>query len=100
MMQRLSTALYETCDIQLGGVGATGGAHHTNHRVRNRSWHQRTSPDGSFEVEFTAKPDPTVDEGDEPTFTFSVYTDVTDTTGETRSGNYSVQLGYTTLNAN
>ena len=60
----------------------------------------RTSPDGSFEVEFTAKPDPTVDEGDEPTFTFSVYADVTDTTGETRSGNYSVQLGYTTLNAN
>ena len=52
----------------------------------------RTSPDGSFEVEFTAKPDPTVEEGDEPTFTFSVYADVTDTTGETRSGNYSVQL--------
>ena len=49
--------------------------HHTNHRVRKSLMAHATSPDGSFEVEFTAKPDPTVDEGDEPTFTFSVYTD-------------------------
>ena len=58
-----------------------------------------TKEDGSFAVEFVAKPDASVLEKDEPTFQFTVYADVTDTTGETRSAQRSVNLGYTALQA-
>ena len=58
-----------------------------------------TGPDGGFAVTFPAKPDRTVSEKDEPIFTFTVTADVTDTTGETRSGNRSVKIGYTALQA-
>ncbi|MBO0697415.1 MAG: hypothetical protein J2P46_03410, partial [Zavarzinella sp.] len=54
-----------------------------------------TEPDGSFTVKFTAKPDASVPEKDEPTFHFTVNADVTDSTGETRSGSKSVVVGYT-----
>ncbi|HEY3789963.1 MAG TPA: MG2 domain-containing protein, partial [Urbifossiella sp.] len=53
--------------------------------------------DGSFVVPFTAKPDLTVPEKDEPTFKFTVSADVTDTTGETRVGTKSVEVGYAAL---
>ncbi len=59
-----------------------------------------TETDGTFTVTFTAKPDNTVPEKDEPTFHFTVHADVTDTTGETRSGDKSVTVGYTALQAN
>ncbi|MFT3879425.1 MAG: MG2 domain-containing protein [Gemmatales bacterium] len=58
-----------------------------------------TEPDGTFSASFTAKPDPAVAEKDEPIFTYSVTVDVTDTTGETRSGSRSLQIGYTALQA-
>ncbi|MBL8823237.1 MAG: hypothetical protein JNJ77_11660 [Planctomycetia bacterium] len=58
-----------------------------------------TEPDGTFSITFTAKPDPTVAEKDEPVFTYSASVDVTDTTGETRSGSRSLQVGYTALQA-
>ncbi|HQR42128.1 MAG TPA: hypothetical protein PLX97_05575, partial [Gemmatales bacterium] len=38
-------------------------------------------------------------EKDEPIFSYAVSVDVTDTTGETRSANRSVQIGYTALQA-
>jgi hypothetical protein len=56
-----------------------------------------TEGDGSFVVPFTAKADPTVPEKDEPTFKFTVTADVTDTTGETRVGTKSVEVGYAAL---
>ncbi|HEY2909721.1 MAG TPA: MG2 domain-containing protein, partial [Gemmataceae bacterium] len=56
-----------------------------------------TEADGSFVVPFTAKADPTVPEKDEPTFRFTVTADVTDTTGETRTGTKSVEVGYAAL---
>ena len=59
-----------------------------------------TDADGSFTVAFAAKPDPTVPEKDEPTFHYTVHADVTDTTGETRSGSKSVAVSYTALQAN
>ncbi|MFP6668855.1 MAG: MG2 domain-containing protein, partial [Pirellulales bacterium] len=59
----------------------------------------RTEADGTFTIEFTAKADPSVPEKDEPTFHFAVYADVTDITGETRSGETSVNVGYTALQA-
>lgn len=58
-----------------------------------------TASDGSFTVKFTAKPDLSVAEEDEPVFTFSIYADVTDTTGETRSASRIVNAGYTALQA-
>lgn len=58
-----------------------------------------TEADGSFTVKFTAKPDLSVSEKDEPTFQFTVYADVTDTTGETRSNQQRVRVGYTALQA-
>ncbi len=58
-----------------------------------------TEADGSFTVPFEAKPDATVPEKDEPTFRYTVSADVTDTTGETRSGSHSVEVGYAALRA-
>ena len=58
-----------------------------------------TKPDGSFTIKFTAKPDLSVPEKDEPIFRYTVHADVTDTTGETRSGEQTVQVGYTALQA-
>ncbi|MBL8864814.1 MAG: hypothetical protein JNK93_04560, partial [Planctomycetia bacterium] len=60
----------------------------------------QTEADGTFTVTFTAKPDLTVPEKDEPTFHYTVYADVTDTTGETRSASKSTSVGYTALQAN
>jgi len=59
----------------------------------------RTGADGSFPIEFVAKPDPQVPEKDEPTFVFRVHADVTDAAGETRSADQQIRLGYTALQA-
>ena len=58
-----------------------------------------TDNDGTFSIPFMARPDPSVAEKDEPTFHFTIYADVTDTTGETRSDQRSVSIGYTDLQA-
>jgi len=58
-----------------------------------------TDAGGRFTIEFPAKPDPSVPEKDEPTFQFSVYADVTDTAGETRSAQRAINVGYTALKA-
>ncbi len=59
----------------------------------------RTGTDGSFKIEFTARPDPKVPEKDEPTFIFQINTDVTDSAGETRSADRAIRVGYTALEA-
>jgi uncharacterized protein YfaS (alpha-2-macroglobulin family) len=58
-----------------------------------------TAADGSFPIEFVAKPDPSVLEKDEPVFEFAVSADVTDTNGETRSAERQVHVAYTALRA-
>ncbi len=58
-----------------------------------------TENDGAFVVTFTARPDLSVPESTEPTFSFTVHADVTDTTGETRSASRGVRAGYTALAA-
>ncbi|OWK36471.1 alpha-2-macroglobulin family protein [Fimbriiglobus ruber] len=58
-----------------------------------------TEADGSFTVTFPAAPDRTAAVKDEPTFTFTVSADVTDTTGETRSASRGVRVGYAALQA-
>jgi hypothetical protein len=57
----------------------------------------RSGTDGAFTVEFVAKPDPKVPAKDEPTFVYSVHADVTDSSGETRSDDRSVRVGYAAL---
>jgi len=59
----------------------------------------RTQTDGSFKIEFNAKPDLKVLEKDEPTFVFQITADVTDSAGETRSADRGVRVGYTALEA-
>ena len=59
-----------------------------------------TEVDGTFKVTFTAKPDASVPATDEPNFNYKITADVTDTTGETRTGTSSVTVGYTALQAN
>ena len=58
-----------------------------------------TAADGSFEVAFIAKPDLSVSKDDEPIFEYQILADVTDTTGETRSDDQVVKVGYTALAA-
>ena len=58
-----------------------------------------TKADGTFEVTFTAEPDRDVDPAREPVFSYRVNVDVTDTTGETRTGNRAVQAGYVGVKA-
>ncbi len=58
-----------------------------------------TAADGTFEITFTAEPDLSVPEKNEPVFTFSINADVTDITGETRSDDHAVRIGYTALQA-
>ena len=58
-----------------------------------------TESNGSFKVEFVAKPDPKVSEKDEASFSFSVFADVTDSAGETRSAQHSINVGFIALQA-
>ncbi|MCF7958069.1 MAG: hypothetical protein K9M57_06425, partial [Phycisphaerae bacterium] len=55
--------------------------------------------DGTFDITFTAAPDRTAPRKDEPTFRYTVYADVTDSSGETRSDQKTVHVGYTALKA-
>ncbi len=59
-----------------------------------------TLSDGTFEVTFPAKADSTVDRESQPVFVFTIYADVTDSAGETRSSSQTIEVGYTSLEAN
>ncbi|MBL8830411.1 MAG: hypothetical protein JNM18_25780 [Planctomycetaceae bacterium] len=54
---------------------------------------------GNFTIKFTAKPDRSVKPEDEPTFHYSIHADVTDSSGETRSDQRGINVGYTALSA-
>lgn len=58
-----------------------------------------TQADGTFKINFQARPDLSVSPESEPTFSYAIYADVTDGTGETRSTNRSINVGYTALAA-
>ncbi|MFW6367347.1 MAG: MG2 domain-containing protein, partial [bacterium] len=59
----------------------------------------KTNIDGTFDIAFPALPDRSVPKDSEPIFQYTVTADVTDTTGETRTGTRSVSVGYTALSA-
>jgi len=56
-----------------------------------------TKEDGSFELNFETIPDRSIDPKTLPVFTYTVYADITDINGETRSGNQMIQAGYVSL---
>lgn len=58
-----------------------------------------TDAEGKFVVAFEALPDRSADRKMEPSFVFTVYVDVTDITGETRSTSNTYNLGYVGLEA-
>ena len=58
-----------------------------------------TKPDGSFVLSFKATPDENVPEETEPKFVYLIHADVTDGSGETRSDNTQISVGYTTMTA-
>jgi hypothetical protein len=57
----------------------------------------QTDATGAFNVSFPTIPDPSISEESLPVFTYTVYADVTDLNGETRSGVQRVQAGYRSL---
>jgi len=59
----------------------------------------KTKDDGSFEIPFQAKPDLSVDPETRPIFEYSIQVDVVDPTGETRSDETVVRVGYVSLDA-
>lgn len=58
-----------------------------------------TDSEGKFQVKFTAVPDRSIDPETHPIFTYSVVADVTDSTGETRSDEFTTSVGYVALEA-
>ncbi|WP_221390185.1 alpha-2-macroglobulin [Dyadobacter sp. NIV53] len=77
--------------------------------LSKRWWFPRTTPmeithgetvtdaSGKFSVTFEAIPDRKIDRKLEPVFDYTIYTDVTDSNGETRSGETLVSIGYKSL---
>jgi hypothetical protein len=59
-----------------------------------------TNANGEFTVVFKAIPDETSDKKYQPTFKYTVYADVTDANGETRSGSETVAVAYQALQLN
>jgi hypothetical protein len=56
-----------------------------------------TDADGKFAVGFTAIPDPAIPRKENPQFDYTVFADVTDISGETRSTQQFVSAGYVAL---
>ena len=56
-----------------------------------------TDDNGIFNVEFVAKPDKTIPEDDNITFSYNITAYVTDINGETRSATQNISIGYKTL---
>ncbi len=59
----------------------------------------KTNEKGEFAVSFKAIPDKSIPAGQKPQFTYTVYADVTDISGETHSTETQVIVGYLALNA-
>lgn len=56
-----------------------------------------TDDTGGFVVPFKAHPDKAVPRTSQPIFTYTIYTDITDITGETHSGTGYANVGYNTI---
>lgn len=58
----------------------------------------KTDNEGKFIIEFDAIPDPEVLKETYPIFNYTVYVDIVDVTGETRSAQTNINVGYIALN--
>ncbi|MDD3878006.1 MAG: alpha-2-macroglobulin family protein [Bacteroidales bacterium] len=56
-----------------------------------------TNSEGLFEIEFNAIPDNKLNRRFKPVFNYTIYADVTDITGEVRSSQTTISVGYTAL---
>ncbi len=56
-----------------------------------------TDAEGKFEIKFNAVPDRSIPKEQKPEFSYTVYADVTDITGETQSGETNVSVGYISM---
>lgn len=59
-----------------------------------------TDDNGAFKIDFIAKADKSVNKKYSPTYSYTVYADVTDINGETHSSTTYVSVGYKALNIN
>ena len=59
-----------------------------------------TDAEGKYNITFTAIPDRTADAKNKPQFTYRVYADVVDITGETHSNSTNVSVGHIALSIN
>lgn len=59
-----------------------------------------TDAEGKYNITFTAVPDRSADAKNKPQFTYRVYADVVDITGETHSAQTNVSVGHVALNIN
>lgn len=59
----------------------------------------QSDENGVFEIPFELLPDPTFSKDKKPKFTYTVYADVTDITGETHSTSANISAGYIALDA-
>ncbi|MBW1888665.1 MAG: hypothetical protein JRI52_10010, partial [Deltaproteobacteria bacterium] len=57
----------------------------------------KTDEKGSFSITFPARADLSISESDEPIFIFNVSVDITDTSGETRSVERGIRIGYSAM---
>ncbi|MFN3315990.1 MAG: hypothetical protein ACK40K_04195, partial [Raineya sp.] len=57
----------------------------------------KTDENGVFKIKFNAIPDLSVDKASEPVFNYTIYADITDLNGETRSNETLVRVGYQSL---
>lgn len=57
----------------------------------------KTDENGEFKITFEAIPDKSLSPKYKPSFNYTIYADVTDINGETRSSETSVNIGYTAL---
>lgn len=60
----------------------------------------KTNEKGQVDITFEASPDKSIDKSRNPIFTYTVYVDVTDLNGETRSTETNVKVGYTAITLN
>ncbi|AYB34312.1 alpha-2-macroglobulin family protein [Chryseolinea soli] len=76
------------------------GYYPTSPEVEIKHGDTQTDANGKFSIDFTALPDGTVDKASDPTFSYTVYADVTDINGETHSSSTTVEVGYKALVVN
>lgn len=73
------------------------GAYPSSPQVEIANGTTTTDANGKFEIDFTAIPDLAVDRASDPTFSFTVYADVTDINGETHSAVTTISVAYKSL---